>query len=246
MTEADWWAATEPARLIDWLFFDARASDRKLRLFSVAACERVRHRVHFPGILAALDLAEAFADGRIDAAELTVASNTEWGNYHTRSENHSRRVLSGHEEPVPQEVVYAEIACLYSTLRNYGRDRGAYERHPDLQLYVLEVALVIDLPDRTYPSFPRLVSLLHDIFGPLPFHDVSISPDWLTSTVLALARGIYDEKAFDRMPILADALQDAGCDNDEMLSHCRRGGWEHVRGCWVLDLLLGRPWREGA
>jgi hypothetical protein len=88
------------------------------------------------------------------------------------------------------------------------------------------------------------VRLLHDIFGPLPFRDTAVQPSWLTSDVLALARGIYEEKAFDRMPFLADALQDAGCDNDEMLNHCRAEGWEHVRGCWVIDLLLGRPWRE--
>ena len=61
----------------------------------------------------------------------------------------------------------------------------------------------------------------------------------LIALVVALARGIYDEKAFDRMPILADALQDAGCDNDDVLSHCRGGG-PHVRGCWVVDLLLGK------
>ncbi|MBM3979516.1 MAG: hypothetical protein FJ304_04385 [Planctomycetes bacterium] len=88
------------------------------------------------------------------------------------------------------------------------------------------------------------VALLHDIFGPLPFRDVAVPPSWLTSDVVLLARGIYDDKAFDRMPILADALQDAGCDNDEVLNHCRDATATHVRGCWVIDLLLGRPWRE--
>jgi hypothetical protein len=55
---------------------------------------------------------------------------------------------------------------------------------------------------------------------------------------------MYDSRDFSAMPILADALQDAGCDNTDILSHCRVEGWEHVRGCWVIDLLLGRPWRE--
>ncbi|HVL13620.1 MAG TPA: hypothetical protein VM529_13715 [Gemmata sp.] len=96
-----------------------------------------------------------------------------------------------------------------------------------------------DVADRT------IIHVLHDIFGPLPFRDVPVAPAWLTSDVTALARGVYVEKAFDRMPILADALQDAGCDNDEVLNHCRAAGWEHVRGCWVIDLLLGKPWREG-
>ncbi|MBA4064133.1 MAG: hypothetical protein C0501_10550 [Isosphaera sp.] len=94
-------------------------------------------------------------------------------------------------------------------------------------------------------EFARHARLLHDIFGPLPFRDVLIDPTWLTSDVVALARGAHDEKAFDRLPVLADALQDAGCDHDEVLNHCRAANWEHVRGCWVLDLLLGRPWRDG-
>jgi hypothetical protein len=78
---------------------------------------------------------------------------------------------------------------------------------------------------------------LHDIFGN-PFSPIHLNPSWLTSTVHCLVSGIYSEKAFDRMPILADALQDAGCDNAEVLNHCRQPG-EHVRGCWVVDLLMG-------
>jgi hypothetical protein len=82
------------------------------------------------------------------------------------------------------------------------------------------------------------ITLLRDIFGN-PFRPVALNPAWLTSDVLALARGIYDERAFDRMPILADALQDAGCDNDDILNHSRELG-EHVRGCWVVDLALDK------
>jgi len=81
--------------------------------------------------------------------------------------------------------------------------------------------------------------LLRDIFGN-PFRPVACDASWLTSDVVALARGIYDDRAFDRMPILADALQDAGCDNDEVLNHCRDAAQVHVRGCWVVDLLLGK------
>src|SRR5262249_11989426 len=72
------------------------------------------------------------------------------------------------------------------------------------------------------------------IFGN-PFRHVAVDPSWLTSTVVTLAAGINAERAFDRLPILADALQDAGCDNPEVLAHCRGPG-PHVRGCWVVDL----------
>jgi hypothetical protein len=83
------------------------------------------------------------------------------------------------------------------------------------------------------------IALLRDIFGN-PFRPAVPEPAWLTSDVRTLARGIYDEKAYDRMPILADALQDAGCNNEEVLAHCRDSKQVHVRGCWVVDALVGK------
>ena len=84
-------------------------------------------------------------------------------------------------------------------------------------------------------------ALLRDIFGN-PFCPVTVEPLWLAwndSCVSRFAEGIYADRGFDRMPILADALEDAGCDDADMLAHCRSGG-EHVRGCWGVDLLLGK------
>jgi hypothetical protein len=80
--------------------------------------------------------------------------------------------------------------------------------------------------------------LLRDIFGN-PFRPVTFHSSWLTPTVLDLAKSIYDERAFDRMPILADALEDAGCNNPDILDHCRQPA-EHAGGCWCLDLILGK------
>jgi hypothetical protein len=84
-------------------------------------------------------------------------------------------------------------------------------------------------------------SLLRDIVGH-PFRIVSHDSSWLAwndGTIPKIARAIYDERAFERLPILADALEDAGCDNADILTHCRGPG-PHVRGCWVVDLLLGK------
>jgi hypothetical protein len=72
-----------------------------------------------------------------------------------------------------------------------------------------------------------------------PYRPAAFDPAWLTSTVVALAQGIYDGRAFDRLPILADALQDAGCEDARVLGHCR-GQEPHARGCWVVDGLLRR------
>jgi hypothetical protein len=83
--------------------------------------------------------------------------------------------------------------------------------------------------------FPSVSTLLRDIFN--PFHPIPVNPTWQTSTVLALAQGIYQDRAFDRLPILADALLDSGCDNADLLNHLRSEG-PHTRGCFAIDLLL--------
>jgi hypothetical protein len=81
--------------------------------------------------------------------------------------------------------------------------------------------------------------LLRDIVGN-PFRTAAFSPEWRTATAVAIARGMYESRDFNPMPILADALQDAGCDNDDVLNHCRDPNGVHVRGCWVVDLVLGK------
>jgi hypothetical protein len=80
--------------------------------------------------------------------------------------------------------------------------------------------------------------LLRGIFN--PFHPVTFNPTWLTPTVEALAEQIYNDGAFDRMPILADALEEAGCTvKEKVLEHCR-SAQEHVRGCWCVDKIIGK------
>ena len=81
--------------------------------------------------------------------------------------------------------------------------------------------------------------LVRDIVGN-PFRPVTFAPEWRTDTAVAIARTMYESREFGAMPILADALQDAGCDNDDILNHCRDANATHVRGCWVVDLVLGK------
>jgi hypothetical protein len=80
--------------------------------------------------------------------------------------------------------------------------------------------------------------LVRDIFGN-PFRPVAFDPRWRTEDTVGLARGIYEDRAFDRLPLLADALMDAGCADEQVLSHCKSEG-PHVRGCWVVDLVLDK------
>jgi hypothetical protein len=83
----------------------------------------------------------------------------------------------------------------------------------------------------------RTAALLRDIFGN-PYRPVAFDPAWRTDTAVSLARGMYDSRDFGAMPILADALQDAGCEDEQVLNHCRDATAPHVRGCWVCDLVL--------
>jgi hypothetical protein len=84
-------------------------------------------------------------------------------------------------------------------------------------------------------------NVLRDIFGN-PFHPISLDPGWTVwnnGLIRKMAGDIYNERRFGDLPILADALEDAGCTEPNILSHCRGPG-PHVRGCWVVDLLLGK------
>jgi hypothetical protein len=149
---------------------------------------------------------------------------------------------------------YAEITELYVdgevTIKEWDEVRECIHgtfHHPDAynhatdEIHTATCCCYTDESTRdaeTRIELAFLASIIHDIFAN-PFRPVTVDPRWLTETAVALANGIYEERAFDRMPILADALEDAGCDHADILSHCRGDG-PHVRGCWVLDLLLGK------
>jgi hypothetical protein len=98
-------------------------------------------------------------------------------------------------------------------------------------VYTLTFATSDELQSEKWTS-----DTIRDIFGN-PFRPIAFDPRWLTADVVGVARGIYEDRAFDRMAILTDALINAGCDSDDVLSHCRNGG-PHVRGCWVVDRIL--------
>lgn len=81
---------------------------------------------------------------------------------------------------------------------------------------------------------------IHDVFANPFCKSTMFDESWRTSTAVALAKQMYDARDFSAMPILADALQDTGCENEDILTHCRDATATHVRGCWVVDLVLGK------
>jgi hypothetical protein len=164
-----------------------------------------------PAIWQAVEVAERYADGRASPDALAIARNTV--------------IAMSADWPLTGTPTFADVAVEATS------DQNSFSDHCVAYGYPAAASIC--------PAAPRL---LRDIFGPLPFRTVTVNPSWLTwnhGTVPAIARHVYDNRAFHDLPILADALEDAGCTDADILAHCRGGG-EHVRGCWVVDLLLGK------
>ena len=193
-------------------FVRAATSHRKARLFACACCYRV-YGEHHEDELECVEVAERFADGKASVEELAEAEDLlDQGDYRYWSADYTASVDA--------EAVWGAAASAQGMLQ-YNSIPGP---HTD---------------DLLTSESAAQAALLRDIFGN-PFRPVTLDPSWLTSNVRILARGIYDDRAFGRMPILADALQDAGCENEDILNHCRDANQVHVRGCWVVDLVLGK------
>jgi hypothetical protein len=212
MTEVDWLAGTDPMPMLGLI--RGNADDRKLRLFAVACCRRVEHLFDDIGDHDVLGILERYVDRQAKPAELALIAN-QMTNLAVRG---AAAMSAG------QAAVIASAACVDVV----AAAAGGFD-HPKSQgdSYAAEAGA-------------RRVQcrLLRDVFGN-PFQPVAFDPEWRTSTAVALAKLMYESRDFSAMPILADALQDAGCENTGVLNHCR-GPEAHVRGCWVVDLVLGK------
>jgi hypothetical protein len=219
VTETGWLRATTVRSLLgildEWAWGRTPECQRKLRLFACAACRLVWDQIApHAEPQTCVEFAERFADGAGSKARLRRLrdANESW------LERHQQRRLRYHPHRV--EVVRVAGATCEPDLR--GR------RLPEYQ------------PEGAFAGHSSaLVGLLRCIFGN-PFRPVEFTPKWRSETAVALASGIYTERAFDRMPILADALEEAGCDHPDVLTHCREPNAHHARGCWVVDGVLGK------
>jgi hypothetical protein len=227
MTEAEWLAATDPMPMLE--FLRGKASDRKIRLLLCAIGRLMPDCYVREEEAAALQIAERYADSQATLDELNHCRN-QLKRIWVR--NSSKYVPIGWSSLLVcsrRMVMQSCFELCSRTVRARIVETGAeptWERDRQQRQTLLR---------RERPIFARL---LCELLGN-PFRPMLVNPDWLTSTVVSLAEGIYADRSFDRLPILADALQDAGCENDDILDHCRQPG-EHVRGCWVVDLLTGR------
>jgi hypothetical protein len=227
LTEAEWLASNRLGPMLRLV--DRKANARKLRLFACACARRVWGRITQKAGRRAVELAEAFADGWVTAEELSAARSAFFRYL-------ARLPLRFRNSDGAGTAYYPTVEGAWAGARDaaeFGRETAAFKRNVD--------AATLEAGRRAEER--QQCDLLRCVFGPLPFRPAPrLRPAWLAwegGTVPKLAAAIYEERAFDRLPILADALEDAGCTEAELLAHLRAPG-PHVRGCWALDLLLGK------
>jgi hypothetical protein len=216
VTEAEWLACVVPERMMKRFY--PRPSSRKYRLFACACCRhswKVSPKAPSPLAVRAVELAELFADGLAVQVEL-------WDCLTRLKDCRRTGLITGISDP--QKNHPDDLALNVIGVETIGDAKGASTF----------CRTVVPSPDQA----PTQVGFNRDIFGN-PFRPVTFNPEWRTDIATALARQMYESRDFGAMPILADALQDAGCENSDILDHCRGPG-PHVRGCWVVDLVLGK------
>jgi len=245
-TETEWLACTNPQPMLE--FLRRKASDRKVRLFAVACCRRVWSSLEQEEFRDAVRKAESFADGLADRAEMLQAYEkalTIFVTLHGK-DNGPGAALTASFFPSPPKSFLQRVAdALDPPWWEDEMDKGD-RLAPAFVTARSAARAAADLQgQRCVPDAPATIAehreqtaLVRCLFGN-PFRPRPVCGAWLTREVRVLADGIYVERAFDRMPFLADALEASGCTNADLIEHCRSAR-EHARGCWVVDLLLDK------
>ena len=230
MDETAWLNATDPQVMLTFLRDAGRTSDRKLRLFALTTCVRVVHLVVGLDGNRLLLLAEQCAEAAAEPEQVREADALlRW--YAAANSVNARGDANQHGE--------VEASWTFQTLLP-PNEQTAWHAAWHNAMYAI-MALHYSQEDVTEGR--SQAALLRDIVGnpfapPRPVEAAWLR--WNDGTVVRIAQGIYEERAFERMGVLADGLLDAGCDDEKMLQHCRQEEAVHARGCWVIDLLLGK------
>ena len=244
MTEQEWMDCTDPQPMLE--FLRGKVSDRKLRLYFCGGCRLIACLFFRPESLKCVEVAERYADGKATGEEVyQVQYDAESPTFGYEFDKEGFPA----DHPYKQQIVprLVEMGALPESALTGGEwqvDDAVRERLLAAGSWLamscahsLREASPLDLRAMSIVPWPGRC-LIDCAFGN-PFRPIPLDSSWLTSPTPQLAESIYTDRAFDRLPILADALEDAGCTNADILNHCRQPG-EHVRGCWVIDLLLGK------
>jgi hypothetical protein len=221
LTEADWLNCDKVTiDVLNWLHRRYRGSDRKFYLAGAAAARHIAHQLTGPRYRKLIELVEQFADGLADGEDLARQQDDAEAELHERMGDLQRNGLSMLQA---HKRLAAEFAATRAAM-------------PEGFAAFCSALADAARAGKRSEMWGWQAKMLRDVFGN-PFRPVKLDPAWRSRNVVDLARGIYGDRAFDRMPILADSLEESGCTSVTILEHCRRGP-VHVRGCWVVDLLL--------
>jgi hypothetical protein len=242
LTEDEWPDSDELWRMLHHVFGVDLFSPRKQFLFCVGVC-RLRGSALPVEYLPILDGLEVFADSS-DLVELGPVAFWVW----EADQNVEFGTTPFEDRLSPLRRRAAEVSAHRSnavSLLHPDEWMPSWDEDPRFEgdvavFYALRGAPFACCRGDGTGSISRSraeADFLRELFGN-PFRGWTVDPAWLSSTVLSIARAIYQARAFDRLPILADALEDAGCDRMDLLAHCRSEGL-HTMGCWAVDLLLG-------
>lgn len=248
MTEAEWQVCANPPTLRNAC--RDRIDPMRFRWLAVEWGSRIRHLFNADD----LPWFDAFASWVAGVGDhpRQVCEHPQWEAlirhvYHIDLARDCIRSIRDRDDPLSAAVSAAmsfaeflprpteEIADFSRTHRKRSKKARANEKTRTDAQWLLRAAETKEHRERTHWEF---CEQFRCVVGN-PFRPVAFAPSWRTETAVVLASGIYAERAFDRLPILADALEEAGCDHPDVLSHCRGPG-PHVRGCWVVDGVLGK------
>jgi hypothetical protein len=212
VTEDEWTASEDLDSLLDAAKAMKRLPARKARLFAGGCFRLVWDVIRADDIRLAVDMSDSRADKKIGQQEL---------------ERHRYPMT------VPSDNVRSWLAVAVQSL-------ATSNLNPSYVAWQVRTATQNDTYRHARRGIPcrAQADLIREVVAN-PFRPIAFDPRWRTEDVLGLARGIYEDRAFDRLPLLGDALMDAGCAEEAILAHCRSEG-PHVRGCWAVDMVLGK------
>src|SRR5262245_7548415 len=237
MTEAEWLACAKPHPMLEELEWRGQLSSREQQLWGCSCVKRVGDLLRDNRLRAGVIAHDMYADDLVTTHALRAAVAA------------AQQVKA--EIPFPPGFgagihgilpgaapVWAAVAAVAAV---EGTDR--FRSVPILVLEAVRCESSSKLQEAVShewsvavaaEEWAAQVNLVRDLFGN-PFRPVNPSPSWISTTVTRVAEVIYQKEDFELMPILADALEDTGCENADILSHCRDQQSGHVRGCWVVD-----------
>lgn len=232
MTEDEWQGCTDPNKMLDYLQENSIISDRKQRLLDCACVRRIWHLLMDERGRRAVDIAERYADDMADLEELRDAQAVTLA----AADAQATLFLPGY--PNSYTVLAAAAGTAWEFRSGADPLRHASEAIAWEGLTENRAPQRRQAKARFAEERKTQAAYLRDIIGN-PLRPVSLDRAWLTPSVTTVAQYVYEERAFDQLPILADALEEAGCTDQDTLTHLRGPG-PHTRGCWPLDAILGK------